>query len=36
MRLNKKISIVFGRFFKIFSRKIIKKFKVSLINREDK
>lgn len=36
MRLKKKISIVFGRFFKIFSRKNVKKIKVSLINREDK
>lgn len=36
MRLKKKISNVFGRFFKIFSRKNIKKIKVSLINREDK
>lgn len=36
MRLKKKISNVFGRFFKIFLRKNIKKIKVSLINREDK
>lgn len=36
MRLKKKISNVFGRFFKIFIRKNIKKIKVSLINREDK